>query len=575
MKKKYIILAIATSCYFFSETIVANLTTMQHWDPSPIYSANNSLMPPNSNTLHLRKARKKSMNPDHNKFFSMNISGIVQGACRARDCSGCTEFHSDCSAPPSLEHELGNFRGTPYAMGLFLGYDPKGNSIWQNGIDTANIDDLTEASINKTQLPSCLKHVAKVFAGVTDPFTGETFTGANKQNSALMFNPFKIDSTIPSIFSERKLDDDKTYFGAYSLPLEYKKYGLRLEMTADFSENFGLTVQTGFVNIKQQTTGLKSISSCPCTTSTTTNTDSFGNATTSTTTTDSNTLYAQLNVRSDLNAPPNVPQQPNTEVQSIYDRFISNNHDRLLSADCGINQIVCNFDEYSIEDVRFLLSFKHTYGLDHYTKGEEHPENWAEMLFTPYLWVGGSFPAGKNQDYTQLLSLPFGNNGHGSLGGGIGMMFDFKETIEVGFEGGGTYFFSNEETRPMPNHKLQRVIYPYHTRVISEPGANWHFKAHMNAYQFMKHASFWATYEFIVHRRDNYRICDTNVVQGRQIFYPEVIECCSEWRAQFLNMGLTFDIQPGMQAGLVWQQPITPRNAYYPVSIIGTFSFMF
>ena len=607
-KQTYILLGTAL-CYFY-HSIVPNLTTLQHYDPSPIYSANHSMMPPNSHMSYLRKAYKKSMKPDHKRHFGINLTGFAQGACRARNHNGCQIFESDCSnsIPTSKELELGNFRGSPYAMGLFLGNDPNGNSIFDTNINTTqaptislfdnnNIQALTydptlpnsstNGSINKTLLPSCLKEIAYVFAGIVDPFTGNTGTDMNTIfDSALMFDAttsgavntsLAIDSTVPSIFSEKKLEDDRTYFGAYSLALEYKKYGFRVELCAEFSEHVAFVMQTGFANIKHTTTGLFSLSS--------------GNYDSSN---PQNSLYGQLNTRADSGNGSPV-STPNTQIQSVFDRYISNNSDQILSCDCGISQEACNFDEYDIEDVRMFLCFKNTYGLDRYIKDEE-PDEWPEMLFSPYIWGGGSFPASETRDYNKLLSLSFGNNGHPSIGGGIGMLFDFKDTIEVGFEGGATYFLSKEEVRPFPNHKLQRVLFPYRTQVTTEPGANWHFKAHMNAYQFLKHISFWATYEFIEHRKDHYRLCFNNTVnktftvtdtttmpatvntvgtRTEQIFVPEVLECNSDWRAQFINVGLIFDIQPGMQASIVWQQAISPRNAYYPISILGSFSFMF
>ena len=61
-------------------------------------------------------------------------------------------------------------------MGLFLGYDPNGNSIWETGKNTGNYFNLTDASIDGTQLPSCLKNIAKVFAGLIDANTGQQLT---------------------------------------------------------------------------------------------------------------------------------------------------------------------------------------------------------------------------------------------------------------------------------------------------------------------------------------------------------------------------------------------------------------
>jgi len=75
-----------------------------------------------------------------------------------------------------------------------------------------------------------------------------------------MFIPLSITDEIPSVFSDKKLEADKTYFGAYSLPLDYRKYGFRVELAIEFSDHIGLTIQTGFSNIKQKTTGLMSLS---------------------------------------------------------------------------------------------------------------------------------------------------------------------------------------------------------------------------------------------------------------------------------------------------------------------------
>ena len=152
------------------------------------------------------------------------------------------------------------------------------------------------------------------------------------------------------------------------------------------------------------------------------------------------------------------------------------------------------------------------------------------------------------------------------------MTFDFAESIEVGIEGGVTYFLEREEIRPFATHRLQRVLYPFEAKVTTQPGMNWHFRALLNAYQFLKHVNFWMTYELIEHKKDGFTICDRNQAE---YFVTDVMTCRSDWRAQFFNAGLSFDLVPGLQASIVWQQPLSPRNAYYPVSILGSINFLF
>lgn len=606
-KRTFLLPCILLSC--FSGQLLANLTTLQFWDPSPIYSGNNYLMPPNSQLVNMRKARKKDMKPDDKRIFSISLTGFAQAASRAYDWYGCNTYESYCGNTGQIGGQMGDFRGTLAAMPLFLGNDPKGNSIWGNSVLTESPEEatvsifydqndtrlITQDSINATLLPPCLKNIASIFAGSINP-TGSAANPcpadgtSDKSKNAFLFLPASTTSaseaTAPSIFSDDELSQDTTFFGAFSLPLEYRKYGFRFELAAEFGDHIGLTIQSGFSNIQQTTTGLISMSNgLPTAFTPSTTAGAYQ-------TTNPVNLYGELATNQSTTVP-----DPTT--QAYFNDYISNNINDILSPDCGINLNTCNFDCISAEDIRVLLSFKNTYDVDRYTAGNNEEYNWPDMLFTPYAWVGGSVPLAKKQNYHKLLSLPFGNNGHASAGGAVGFTFDFIDSVEVGFEFGGTYFFSQNIYRPVPNHPLQRIAYPYSTTVKVQPGANGHFKALLNAYQFMNHISFWATYEIIQHRKDCYSMCTsdnyvtktfttattsncptpdvTKTVGTRteQIFYPELLRCNSDWRMQFLNMALVFDIQPGMQASIVWQQPISPRNAYYPVSILGSFSFMF
>ena len=631
IKRTFLLSCAIINC--FSEQLFANLTTMQYWDPSPIYSANNYLMPPNSNLLNLRKARKKDMKPSHDKRFSIGLTGFVQAASRAYDWYGCNTYQSWCGnnsglSQGGLGNQMGDFRGTLAAMPLFLGNDPSGNSIFGKDIysltektksifyDQTDTRLITLASIDKTLLPENLKNIAKIFSGAVSPSGGINSTctattgNSDKDQAAFLFLPAgtsttpALTDTVPSVFSQDYLSQDTSFFGAFSLPLEYRKAGLRLELAIEPTDWLGLTIQTGFVNIQQTTTGLMSIDPVLEAMAQVTSGTAYATPLTLFSNLPNVNLYGMVGTDA-VGTPPYGTSVP-SNVQTLFDDYISNNQEELFDSENGIDLSTCNFDYCSVEDVRVILSFKHIYDIDRYTKDTDDEFDWPDMIFTPYAWIGASAPVAKKQQYNKLLSLPFGNNGHASVGGAVGFMFDFVDSIEVGFEGGATYFAPNKVCRPVPNHPLQRVAYPYWTTVNVHPGINCNFKAHMNAYQFINHVSFWATFEVIQHRKDHYNLCNgqdnfitkplTNTIytysgtatpnctdsdpvnigtKKEQIFYPEKLSCNSDWRMQFLNMAVIFDIQPGMQAGFVWQQPISPRNAYYPVSLLATFNFMF
>ncbi len=564
---------------FMFTPMLAELTTLQHFDPAPNFSANDSMMPLNSQFLDLQQAQMKNEVPNKTKRFGLNVSGFIQGANRAIGYNGTTTYGTVVGVPEN-GFELGDFRGTLYAMGLFLGANPKnGNSIWgtgEAGADAAEIGNsqtISTTLINAVDWPDCLTDAAKNLSGtlvngsITNP----------PANSALVFNAGSATANIPSIFQEAALAADTKYFGAFSTPIEYKKQGLRLEFNVQCNDNIGLTIQTGFVNIQQYYTNTiatqtTSSTSCSPIGQTSPGPYSISNVATICQTGASGSsapisaLYTNLNQTGT-----GFSAAPNATAQNLFNKYISNNLDNLLSSECGINQTACSFDESSVEDVRVMLTLQRAYDPNRFNADDED-DVWPDMILTPYAWVGGTFPVAKEIDYSNLLSLPFGNNGHASAGGGVGMTFDFAESVEIGIEGGLTAFFAKNEHRPFPTSPLQRVVYPFWTDVRTQPGFNWNLKVLLNAYQFLKHVNFWFTYELVQHRKDCFKICDS---EKAQYFYPDALSCKSDWRGQFFNAAIVFDLQPGIQASFVWQQPINPRNAYYPVSIMGSLNFMF
>lgn len=570
--------------FLFSQFLQAELTTLQHFDPAPNFSANDSMMPPNSQFLDLKQARFKNEIPNKKRGFGFNISGFIQGANQAVGYNGQTQYGTVVGIPEN-GFEMGDFRGTMYAMGLFLGVNPNnGNDIWLTDANSDNAQNITDCSIQAFDFPSCLAEIAEALSGNPGAIVSPATCSIVVPTAGLVFNPSVTSATapaasnIPSIFAEAALARDTRYFGAFSMPILYRKQGVRLEMNFNFHDDVELTIQGGFANIQQKytnTPATQTTTSTTCAVQGQTNPGPYSisniatvcpsTATSSSTSQTISSLYSSLNIQTTPAA------TPNTTAQALFDKYISNNLDNILDPVCGINQSTCSFDESSIEDVRVTLTLQHAFDPNRYNANDEE-DTWPDMIFTPYVWGGVTIPCAKEIDYTKLLSLPFGNNGHVSAGTGLGMTFDFAESVEVGFEGGLTYFFAKQESRPFPTHPLQRVIYPFKTNVKTQPGFNWNVRLLLNAYQFLKHVNFWFTYEIVEHRKDTFTVCDTTKAQ---YFYPNTLSCVSDWRGQFFNAAVVFDIQPGIQASFVWQQPIAPRNAYYPVSIMGSINFMF
>ena len=206
---------------------------------------------------------------------------------------------------------------------------------------------------------------------------------------------------------------------------------------------------------------------------------------------------------------------------------------------------------------------------------QPHEEgDYSPMLITPYAMIGYTLPLTPHREYSILYSLPFGNNGHQSIGGNVGITFDFIDTVEIGFEGGLTFFTEQEiANMPIPNHELQRVLYPYRRDVNYAPGFNWQFGANLNAIEFIKNISFLFDYDFIQHTRDKITQLPNQV--GNQYFFPEMLEELSPWTSQMFMAAFDFKLQPGVHLSLAWQGALSQTNAYCSNTILGSLNFLF
>jgi len=530
----------------------ANITSLQWWDPAPVFNAVNLNMPPDAQFSNIIKKNIIRDSSENRRRFGLNFSPFIQRALRSQNSLGKVfgDIGDEIFSSPR-GNEMSDYQGTPYLMGLFLGKDVNGNSIWGNSTqtDTGNVTDITSATVSATLLPSYLQNTVNQL--------NDTATAL--QPNAMIYNDptnpgtAAGDSTIPSIFSEGVLSQDQNYFGAFSTPLVYQKTGLRWELNLDFTDNIGVIIHGGIVQISQTAKRPLNLSTIAPPGSSSLSGDIYGYL---------NTVNNAKENSSGTGAIPSPYAQAN------FDQYVTNNMDYLLAPaeNGGVDYNTDTFTKAGFEDLQILLFFR-----DSFTTHPVDIEQYSPMILSPYLMLGVTLPFAPSRDYSLLYSLPFGNNGHTSLGGTMGVTFDFIETIEFGIEVGFTGFIKKEILKvPCPNHILQRVIFPYRRDMNVTPGFNYHFAGIFNATDFIKNTSFVFKYQFIQHTQDS-------IVQvtDSPYFFPYLLEYLTPWTSQMFTAVLSFAIQPSTYLSVAWQGALSQNNAYVSNTVLGTLSFLF
>ena len=565
LKNNWLFYGILVAC--LPSILSANITTLQSWDPAPIFNAANLNMPPDTPFCNNLKKRILNDSTDKHRRWGINISPFVQKATRAQQGENIYFGDSpnniastavDLPQPGSPGGQMSDYQGTPYLMGLFLGQDIDGNSIWggPTAADTGNVTNITLANVTATNLKKNLRDAINVLNNNPDPIT----TTPPDYNNALLYNigtnpnatpPY----TMPSIFSQSVLKDDTIYFGAFSVPLAYQKAGFRWEFNFDISDDIGFLARGGFCNITQRTGPALGLSqySLPNTPQPVT---IGSNANIS--------LYTGLNTVANATTGANVfPFQP---AQYTFDEWLTNNINDLLDPTDGADYDILTFSKIGVEDIQLLGFVRHPFTL--------HPVNtdkYATVILTPYMIAGGTIPIAPVRDYSKLYALPFGNNSHGSIGGVVGLTVDFINSIEFCLEFGATGFLKKTIYElPVPNHQLQRVIYPYRQDVDYSPGFNGQFSAIFNAYKFTHNVSFSLKYTYVQHTQDT-----ITLVTPSQYFFPNMLEEKSMWNSQMLIGALVFELQPSAYLSIAWQGALTQKNAYCSNMILASLNFLF
>lgn len=338
--------------------------------------------------------------------------------------------------------------------------------------------------------------------------------------------PPALQNAIDIIAPDASMLDPKQLLGNFSIPLKYRKRGIRFEMLINLLGGFGFGLRTGVASISQTVGG-----------------------------------FHDLTCHATNTCPVLVPDDSNgtkfKELQSKIETYLMVPMPTIVR-ELGLD--IGNFTENSIEEIRLSVFWRHAFEVN-----SERPE-WPYILLTPFFQLTGSISPVKMQNTNKVFSLPFGNNRHNAIEFSAGLNFDFVETIEVGAEVGITHFM--EKTfcdYRVPTHPDQRVFYPFTANVDIRPGRNWYFAAKIAAFHFLERLSCYFQFVMIEHKEDRITLANKAACTPFSCDSPfklKTLENISVWKSKVANVGFNYDLSPNIGVGFLWQAPLSQRNSY-------------
>jgi hypothetical protein len=344
--------------------------------------------------------------------------------------------------------------------------------------------------------------------------------------------------------------------GFLTIPTKYRKYGVRFEISGASPIGVGMSVQIGAAAISQ-TASLDNviIFGNPVITSV----SGTGNPPPTSSTTVPNAAYfirdgvptIVLNPFTDgSTTPPSSTTVSDQQWFQALRNMKQNTTNQLEIIADTIGLSLNDFQKTSFEDLRFELFWRKGFKLD--TK--------VPVLFVPFVSMFGTLDLGDIANPNQLLAMPFGNNGHNSIGGGAGFTLDFVDNFEIGSAMGATSYSNRvEQNMRMPNADNQAVIFPYTTPTRIQPGSTWYISLFFNSYHFEEDLTFYMQYLYVGHNKDKLTLIESD---PDHIFKPKLLEGRSIWNSHVANVGLTYDVSPSIAIACGGQIPLKQLNSY-------------
>lgn len=339
--------------------------------------------------------------------------------------------------------------------------------------------------------------------------------------------------------------DSRQKFGFFSVPIRYRKQGLRFQAEMQFTCDLGLCINLGVADLRQTVsfvdltcfaTALTCLASTP--------TENPGPDTCPTDQCCDNAICCVE--RFDCQCKKMV-------IKDIMNQICT------VAKTVGID--INDFHKVAMEDPRIGVYYRHVYEINA-TRTPRYPH----FLITPFFFAQIALPFSNEVKPGQVFGLSAGNNGHAAFGFTGGVNLDFVDTVAIGFEVGMTAFSSRQyPDYRMPTTCLQSGVFPRGIPVKINPGTNWQFAAELAAYHFLDRLSFFAQYVMISHGQDH--ICP---LVDDPAFLIRRAQELTKWEDQVINSALYYDLSPNITVGFLWQAPVNRRNAYRANTIMAS-----
>ena len=83
-------------------------------------------------------------------------------------------------------------------------------------------------------------------------------------------------------------------------------------------------------------------------------------------------------------------------------------------------------------------------------------------------------------------------------------------------------------------------------------------------------------YGIVHHEHDKIKVLEScKTLCADTAFKPEVLEKRSDWKVMVANAGFNYDISPNYSLGILWQIPLSQRNAYKSLTTMIGFNAVF
>ncbi len=573
MNSRYILRSLALLIMVGATNWLHAISFLSRNDPFPMYS---SMYPRDYLLSHTKKYRRGLIDDDTQERVSFSVSPFYQSARTGKNRH-------------RLRTELGDILGPWSVIGLMYGPEPCGQQrgpILQKAFEQAK------------------------FCG--NPGLCEAIQDATT-------------TTQTRFMHDQAFSDPDQRFGFLTVPLRYRKVGLRFEGLGMLSDHVGVGFRIGFADISQTLQGTNCNRALVC--------DDFCESTvpicifqeseltcTSTVTRSVRIIAPGFVDLTPLARPRLFPTTSGCsfapEGTSCFEELFGPADKRVMEAflisrlkevfqEIGLD--VCDFHDTSIEDAIFELFWRRPYEVNNGCES-----GYSNYMFIPFASLEFSLGIATERDPCKAFSLPFGNNGHHAVAFTAGFDLDFVDSIEIGIEAGVTHLFDrNFYDVFLTAHPCQHVLYPFKTDIHVEPGNNWHFMATLNAPYFVDRASFYGSYIFVNHDEDticltgsnkgilttvaepgsddcmlspvepatgqccDFDECDFTTSDVNNAFKPERLAKDSCFSAQMFNAALNYDLSPWSSIGLLWQIPITRQAAYRTNTVLFTYRASF